>query len=123
MNIAIYGLMMIIFIVVPFIAGGERLEFSSVLNDLYKFLSMMSMGAKVLLSSFIYLTLTIFVSIQGQSAYSSLTREGKHIWLVKSLPISSKDQIRGRIKASFFISLFNVLPIIVVSIFLFREPL
>lgn len=59
MNIAIYGLMMIIFIVVPFIAGGERLEFSSVLNDLYKFLSMMSMGAKVLLSSFIYLTLTI----------------------------------------------------------------
>lgn len=46
MNIAIYGLMMIIFIVVPFIAGGERLEFSSVLNDLYKFLSMMSMGAK-----------------------------------------------------------------------------
>lgn len=57
MNIAIYGLMMIIFIVVPFIAGGERLEFSSVLNDLYKFLSMMSMGAKVLLSSF-YLSYT-----------------------------------------------------------------
>lgn len=52
----------------------------------------------------------LFMGSSGQSGTTSITREGKRVWLMKSLPISAKDQVNGRMLCSMFFGLLATLP-------------
>lgn len=61
-----------------------------------------------------------FLTIGGSSASSSITREGKNLWLMLVLPISGKEQVLGRMLASTIISIVGILPIIILISFLIK---
>lgn len=52
----------------------------------------------------------LFMGVSGQSATTSITREGKRVWLLKSLPFSAEDQVKGRLLCSLFFGLLATLP-------------
>lgn len=43
----------------------------------------------------------LFMGAVGQTAATSLTREGQRVWLVKTLPFTTRDQVHGRLACSF----------------------
>lgn len=74
-------------------------------------------------AAIIGLVISIFLSISGQSATTSITREGKRIWLMQSLPISAEDQIKGRIISSAIFGIISVLPTLILLIVLLKPSI
>lgn len=70
------------------------------------------------------LVISTFMSISGAIAgATSFTREGKNFWLVQTLPISTNDQILGRLLSAFLIGVICCLPINLIILIVLRPPL
>lgn len=70
------------------------------------------------------LAISTFMSISGAIAgATSFTREGKNFWLVQTLPISTNDQILGRLLSAFLIGVICCLPINLIILIVLRPPL
>lgn len=64
-----------------------------------------------------------FMMAMGQSAVSSISREGKKIWQLQCLPIETKDVIHGKLLSSFFFQVLSVIPTVVLITVLLRLPM
>ena len=70
------------------------------------------------------LVISTFMSISGAIAgATSFTREGKNFWLVQTLPISTNDQILGRLLSAFLVGVICCLPINLIILIVLRPPL
>lgn len=121
-NIGLIGILLPLFMVIP-------LAFNSGLGELTGFLpavlaplkedgflgGAVGMGAGVLL--------TFFICSMAQGATTTFTREGKNMWLMETLPITYRDQVKGRIIASFLLSLFSLAPTALILIVLTKPSL
>lgn len=67
--------------------------------------------------------LGIFVGSMGNPLSSSFSREGKNIWLMKSLPISVKDQIIGRMGVGLSFQFLLLLPSLAIATAILFPPL
>ncbi len=67
------------------------------------------------------MALGIFLGSVAGPLSSSFSREGKHIWLIKSLPIRVRDQVLGRLLVALAIQSLVILPMLLVFIF-FMAP-
>ena len=52
----------------------------------------------------------MFLGMSGDSAKTSMSREGKRLWLVKTLPFSVADQVNGRLLCSLLFDFLSTLP-------------
>ena len=59
----------------------------------------------------------------GNPLSSSFSREGKHIWLMKSLPISVKDQLLGRMLLGLVFQIIIIAPLFALLVFLMKPPI
>ena len=62
----------------------------------------------------------MFLGMSGDSAKTSMSREGKRLWLVKTLPFSAVDQVNGRLLCSLLFGLLSTLPTMAVLAFFVR---
>lgn len=108
--------------ILPFIFNGELMELIRQLMLLYETLNfsfMTNLGLGLLIG----FAISFFLCSFGQTAISSITREGKRIWLMQSLPITYKDQVKGRLLASYFFQFINMAPITIVLLLIFRPSI
>lgn len=105
------------------IFGGD-LEFSQI-YQVYDLLE--SEFSIPLIFAFTFIaSLALFSFINSSAAMTSgtsITREGKNIWLMQTLPINYKDQILGRILSAFVVGFLSTLPITLLIIFFTRMPI
>lgn len=64
-----------------------------------------------------------FMMAMGQSAVSSISREGKRIWQLQSLPIDTKPIIHGKLLSSFIFQVLSVTPTILVAAFCLKPSI
>lgn len=104
------GILIPLFMAFPILTGGNvsNADFQQVGTVLKTF--DISIINQISVSAIIGLVISIFLGISGQSATTSITREGKRLWLMQSLPISAEDQIKGRIIASALFGIISILP-------------
>lgn len=107
-NIGITG---IIFPLIFFINITARKENFEKLRDLLSNLNKYGLENFDLFIIFAFLFFLYSIFLQP-STLTSFTREGKSIYLMQTLPISYEDQIRGRLFASLFFQMLNILPMI-----------
>ena len=107
-NIGITG---IIFPLIFFINMTARKENLEKLRDLLSNLNRYGLENFDIFIIFAFLFFLYSIFLQP-STLTSFTREGKSIYLMQTLPISYEDQIRGRLFASLFFQMLNILPMI-----------
>lgn len=107
-NIGITG---IIFPLIFFINMTARKENFEKLRDLLSNLNRYGLENFDLFIIFAFLFFLYSIFLQPLTL-TSFTREGKSIYLMQTLPISYEDQIRGRLFASLFFQMLNILPMI-----------
>ena len=64
----------------------------------------------------------IISTISNNIAVTSLSREGKNIWFMKSIPVSYRTQIDAKVLSSIIIGSTASLPILFLAIWLFNLP-
>lgn len=69
------------------------------------------------------LAIGAMTALYGSSASSTLTREGKSIWLTQVLPISIKEQVNGRLLAGTILMMVTNFALIAIIEFILRAPL
>lgn len=107
-NIGITG---IIFPLIFFINITARKENFEKLRDLLSNLNKYGLENFDLFIIFAFLFFLYSIFLQPLTL-TSFTREGKSIYLMQTLSISYEDQIRGRLFASLFFQMLNILPMI-----------
>ena len=107
-NIGITG---IIFPLIFFINMTARKENFEKLRDLLSNLNRYGLENFDIFIIFAFLFFLYSIFLQP-STLTSFTREGKSIYLMQTLPISYEDQLRGRLFASLFFQMLNILPMI-----------
>lgn len=121
-NIGLVGFLMPLFMLIPFITQpqffSELSTFQPVIQGFLKGNVQVSMG----IGFGVGFAITLFLSATGQAATTSITREGKQIWLMKTLPIRYEDQVKGRVLASALLSLLSVVPMALIIVLLLRPP-
>ena len=100
------------------ISISEIRKFSSYL--LFVPLSKLKLNLLVLL---IGILLGMVLGSMGNPLSSSFSREGKHIWLMKSLPISVKDQLLGRMLLGLVFQIIIIAPLFALLVFLINPPI
>lgn len=73
---------------------------------------------EIIISAGAFFLLASLVSMTSNTALTSFTREGKQIWLTQTLPISAKEQVKGRVRASMVLQGLNMIPAVVIVFFL-----
>lgn len=122
-NIGIFGVLFpVLLLLGPMLNGGMSIsELSESARD---FLWMFhGIPERFGLGVFIGMVVFTFMMAMGQSAVSSISREGKKIWQLQSLPIELKDMVHGKLLSSFFFQVLSVLPTIVLLTILLRLPM
>lgn len=119
-NIMAVGIIFMIIFSVGFInaASKDGMSLPMIINSIdYSFGENLLLETLVcLIAGFLYTTFISFTS----STISTITREGKNIDIVKTLPTSSRDQVKGRLLASLWITSINlVLIVLALIIFIF----
>lgn len=113
-NIGITGIIFPIIIFINLLSQGGNLD--TIRNVISNFETLEVLPS----DAFIFIALIFFsyaVFIQPLSI-TSITREGKLIYLMQTLPISYKDQIIGRCMSSIFFGILNVIPMILILTYL-----
>ncbi|ERT57466.1 hypothetical protein J2S72_001458 [Peptoniphilus koenoeneniae] len=110
-NIGITGIIFPILLLINLInLSSKKGNFESLRNFLS---NLNTYGLKTfdifIIFAFLFFLYSIFLQ---PSTLTSFTREGKSIYLMQTLPISYEDQIRGRLFASLFFQMLNILPMI-----------
>ncbi len=124
-NIGLIGIIMPIALAVPIAMEGELDKAPEVAAKLGEFISQLPISIPNFIgaSLVIGIALGAFASISGSSASSSISREGKNIWIMQTLPIDERQQILGRLLASVIISIISVLPIIILVTVFVKPPI
>lgn len=73
---------------------------------------------EIIISAGIFFILTSIVSLTSNTALTSFTREGRQIWLTQTLPISAKEQVKGRVRGSMVLQGLNMVPALLLVFFL-----
>lgn len=63
-----------------------------------------------------------FICFPLYASTTSLTREGKTLWLTRILPLTATKQILGRVTASVMIAFFSMLPLLILIGWLLKIP-
>ena len=121
-NIASIGVLIPILLMFPILINEGGDNFLSDINGLYGALEF-SLGNNIGVGLLIGLLGSIFFGVTSQSAVSSITREGKRLWLVQTLPVKVKDQVNGRLVASYVFQTVGILPSALILWLLLRPPL
>lgn len=107
-NLASTGFMVPFFIILAFFKGTEKI---AKIQNL--FLSLENYGLGKIDLFLVFLIILFFYSaFMTPLSLTSITREGKNIYLMQSLPISYEDQIKGRILGSTLFQLISSIPIV-----------
>lgn len=85
-------------------------------------LALFSRVELIFISLALGMVLGIFIGSMGNPLSSSFSREGKQIWLMKSLPISVKDQILGRFMVGMTFQLLVILPLLILAVVILLPP-
>lgn len=120
-NIGLVGLIIPFAVAVPLLMSSDisnlgKGGFASIwpmLSNMQNILALVFVGGSAL---------GAFIGMAGGSASTSITREGKNIWLMQVLPISAKDQVLGRFFAAELMAVLSMLPSILIITFLFKIP-
>ena len=119
-NIGIGGLIIVVFGAFGIYNGAKNTGFTPKFGALSEFVS--SMFAKpseeIIISAGVFFILTSIVSLVSNTALTSFTREGRQIWLTQTLPISAKEQVKGRVGASMVLQGLNMVPALLLVFFL-----
>ncbi len=122
-NIGIFGVLFpVLLLLGPMLNGGMSIsEFSESTRDFLRMFHGIPerFGLGVLFGMVVF----TFMMAMGQSAVSSISREGKKIWQLQSLPIELKDMVHSKLLSSFFFQVLSVLPTIVLLTMLLRLPM
>ncbi|WP_311562205.1 hypothetical protein [Peptoniphilus duerdenii] len=73
---------------------------------------------EIIISAGAFFLLASIVSLTSNTALTSFTREGRQIWLTQTLPISAKEQVKGRVRASMVLQGLNMIPTLLLVFFL-----
>lgn len=123
-NLLTIGLILPLALAMPIFLNGQ-LEFSKIsayANDIFNNIPL----EKLEIFSIAALVGHIFsmaLTGSGQSATTSITREGKGIWLIKALPIKTRVNVDARLITSLIIELINLIPANLLLIILLRPAL
>lgn len=119
-NIGIGGLIIVVFGAFGMYNGVKSTGAIPKFGVLSEFVS--SMFAKpseeIIISAGVFFILASIVSLTSNTALTSFTREGKQIWLTQTLPISAKEQVKGRVRASMVLQGLNMVPAVLLVFFL-----
>lgn len=119
------GLVMPLAIAVPLIAQGA--DISSIMeksNGLFVNTEKL-LGMKDLLSYIIFALAIVMVFLSSSAtntAGTSITREGKYIWLMQTMPIEARTQITARVLSAMIIHFISLLPISIIVFVLLKPP-
>lgn len=113
-------------LIIPFVAQRETIGIG--LSDARLFISAIPNifpNEKVIaISLLVSIIVSFFIGMGGMMvAATSITREGKNIWLMQTLPISPKNQVLGRILSGGFAGVVSILPITILIFAVFTPPL
>lgn len=119
-NIGIGGLIIVVFGAFGIYNGIKSTGAIPKFGVLSEFVS--SMFAKpseeIIISAGAFFLLASIVSLTSNTALTSFTREGRQIWLTQTLPISAKEQVKGRVRASMVLQGLNMVPALLIVFFL-----
>ncbi|MDO4773134.1 MAG: hypothetical protein Q4A72_06210 [Bacillota bacterium] len=121
-NIAIPGILMPLFIMLPLIMqGGAKKILMQIpkMDEIIRSLGLSPLNT-VSFCILIGMALSTFFSISGSSSASSISREGKQIWLLQSLPIPASTQVAARILTASIFSLLECIPMIATLTYLLK---
>ncbi|MDO5718777.1 MAG: hypothetical protein Q4P34_07325 [Tissierellia bacterium] len=115
-NIASTGLVLPLILLISNIANGVSIDM--IMN--FKLPFNLTFYDEIIFFIVAGFYLSFILTASGQSALTSITREGKNIWLMKSLPISAKDQINGRLICSYGFCLLSNAPTFILIVFILK---
>lgn len=117
------GLILPIALFIPLFAQGALTKDSLIgLRHLIPMLPLFP-GEKFALALVIGLGLGLVLGSMGGPLSSTFSREGRHIWIIKMLPIEKKDHILGRLLLALSFQFILLLPVSLISWFLLKPPL
>lgn len=107
-NLASTGFMVPFFIILAFFKGTEKI---AKIQNL--FLSLENYGLGKIDLFFVFLiALFFYAAFMTPLSITSITREGKNIYLMQTLPISCEDQVKGRVLGSTLFQIVSTLPVV-----------
>ena len=119
-NVGMGGLILAVFVVFFLFSSSKTLGITpsyGVVSELIGS-SFSSPIEEVIFAAAAFFLVGAIVSISSNTALTSFTREGKKIWLTQTLPISAKEQVRGRVAASILLQSVNTIPTALIALFL-----
>lgn len=119
-NIGIGGLIIVVFGAFFLFDNARTTGTTPKFGMLSEFVSSMfaKSSEEIIISAGIFFILASIVSLTSNTALTSFTREGRQIWLTQTLPISAKEQVKGRVRASMVLQGLNMIPALLLVFFL-----
>lgn len=119
-NIGIGGLIIVVFGAFGIYNGVKSTGAIPKFGMLSEFVSSMfaKYSEEIIISAGVFFILASIVSLVSNTALTSFTREGRQIWLTQTLPISAKEQVKGRVRASMVLQGLNMIPALLLVFFL-----
>lgn len=107
-NLASTGIFLPLFFILGFFKGIDNID--AIKNF---FVNLESYGLGKIDLFFVFIIVLFFYSaFMTPLSLTSITREGKNIYLMQTLPISYEDQVKGRILGSCIFQIISCLPVI-----------
>lgn len=107
-NLASTGIFLPLFFILGFFKGIDNID--AIKNF---FVNLESYGLGKIDLFFVFMIVLFFYSaFMTPLSLTSITREGKNIYLMQTLPISYEDQVKGRILGSTIFQIISCLPVI-----------
>lgn len=110
-NLASAGFMLPIFFILGFFKGIESID---VIKNFFANIESYGMG-KIDLFFVFLIALFFYAAFMTPLSITSITREGKNIYLMQTLPISCEDQVKGRVLGSTLFQILSTLPLVLLS--------
>ena len=108
-NLASTGIFLPLFFILGFFKGMDNID--AIKNF---FVNLESYGLGKIDLFFVFIIVLFFYSaFMTPLSLTSITREGKNIYLMQTLPISYEDQVKGRILGSSLFQFISTFPIII----------
>ncbi len=121
----LFGIIFPIALIVPLIAQGLDVGgFVSQANMMFKQLESI-MSIKELFGYILMGTMVILMfmsSSASNTAGTSITREGKYLWILQTIPVKADTQISARVLAAVIVYLLSILPVTLIILILVRPP-
>lgn len=110
-----------LFIILPFVTGGEAFSLDTLANIVN---SLLQAGDElIVLSLVVVFAFTVFLSATNGISASALSREGRQFYIMKILPISYARQAAAKISVGVLFGFIGWLMLFLMGAFLFKLPL